>query len=166
MPHLSEKIRDAFNEQINVELNSAYSYLGMAVYATEATLMGAASWLRLQAEEELGHATKLIDYMTDRGGGVELKGISQPPINFESLRDVFRNVLEHERKVTASIYRMYDLVAQERDYAAQALLDWYVNEQVEEENSALEVLRMLELAGDSGPGLLMVDRRLAERARA
>lgn len=165
MPRLSQKIADALNEQINVELSSAYTYLAMSAYCREQNLPGAANWLRLQWEEELGHATRLIDYMAERGGRVTLKAIAKPAAGFKGLLDVFQQVLKHEQAVTAAIYKIYDLAVSEQDYAAQTLLQWYVNEQVEEENSAEEVIRMLEMAGESGPGLLMVDRRLAERAR-
>jgi ferritin len=165
MPRLSQKITEALNEQINVELSSAYTYLAMSAYCQEQNLPGAASWLRLQWEEELAHATKLIDYVAERGGTVSLKAIEQPSGRFNSLLDVFRQVLKHEQEVTAAIYKIYDLAVSEKDYAAQTLLQWYVNEQVEEENTPAEIIRMLEMAGESGPGLLMVDRRLGERTR-
>jgi ferritin len=166
MPQLSQRIKDALNQQINMELASAYTYLSMSAWADEVNLQGAASWLRLQWEEELGHATKLIDYMAERGGGVQLKPIPEPPSSFESLLDVFRQVLQHEEEVTRAIYRIYDLAAEEKDYAVQSLLDWYVNEQVEEENAPAEIISLLEIAGDSPSGLLMVDRRLGERRAA
>lgn len=164
MPALSDTMRDALNEQANAELASAYLYLGMSAFCAGRNLTGAAHWLRLQWQEELGHATKLIDYVTERGGQVVLKAIAQPPDRFGSLADLFRRVLAHEQEVTAAIYRLCDLAAKEKDYAAQALLQWYVDEQVEEEKSAAEVLAMLDLAGDSGAALLMVDRQLAQRA--
>jgi len=166
MPQLSQKIRDALNEQINVELSSAYRYLAMSAHCDETNLKGAASWLRLQWQEELAHATKLIDYMAERGGGVSLKAIAEPPQQFGSLLDVFEKVLHDEQEVTAAIYRIYDAALEERDYAAQALMQWYVQEQVEEENNAQEVVSMLRLAGDSPSGLLLVDRSLAERTSA
>lgn len=165
MPRLSQKITDAFNEQINMELASAYVYLSMSAYCDEQNLPGAATWLRIQWQEELAHATKLIDYLAERGSHVALKAIAEPPAKFKSLLDVFEQVLQHEQDVTASIYRIMDLATTEKDYAAQALLQWYVNEQVEEENQPSEIISMLKLAGDSGSGLMIVDRRLAERAR-
>ena len=165
MPQLSKKMSGALNDQINMELASAYTYLSMSAYCDEASLKGAASWLRVQWEEELAHAMKLIDYIAERGGGITLKAIAQPPSQFDSLLDVFEQVLAHEQKVTAAIHKIYDLAVAENDYASQAFLQWYVNEQVEEESSAAEVISMLRLAGDTGPALLMVDRRLAERAR-
>ncbi len=166
MPQLSAKITDALNQQINDELSSAYAYLAMSAWADTQNLSGSAHWLRLQWQEELGHATKLIDYMAERDGKIVLGAIGQPESSFSSLLQVFERVLEHERGVTASIYRIYDLAVSEKDYAAQALLQWYVEEQVEEENSASEIISMLKLAGDSGSGLLMVDRQLAARAGA
>lgn len=165
MPRLSQQITDAFNEQINMELASAYVYLSMSAYCDEQNLPGAASWLRIQWQEELDHATKLIDYLAERGSHVVLKAIAEPPAQFKSLLDVFEQVLQHEQDVTASIYRIMDLSTTEREYAAQALLQWYVNEQVEEENQPAQIISMLKLAGDSGSGLMIVDRRLAERAR-
>ncbi len=165
MPQLSKKIRDGLNEQINLELESAYTYLSMSSHCDEINLKGAAMWLRIQWEEELLHATKLIDYIAERGGGVRYKAIAQPPAKFANLLDVFRQVLQHEEAVTQAIYKLYDLAAADKDYAVQALLDWYVNEQVEEENAPREIISMLELAGDSPSGLLMVDRHLAGRTR-
>lgn len=165
MPKLSKKLNGALNDQINMELASAYIYLGMSTYCAEADLKGAASWLRIQWGEELEHATKLIDYVGDRGGSVALKAIAQPAGKFKSLLDVFEQVLAHEQKVTVAIHKLYDLAVAEKDPASQAFLQWYVNEQVEEENSPAEIISMLRLAGDTGPALLMIDRHLAERAR-
>ncbi len=165
MPKLSKKMSGALNDQINMELASAYIYLSMSTYCAEADLKGAANWLRIQWEEELEHATKLIDYIGERGGSVTLKAIAQPAGKFKSLLDVFEQVLAHEQKVTAAIHKLYDLAVTEKDPASQAFLQWYVNEQVEEENSPAEIISMLRLAGDTGPALLMIDRHLAERSR-
>jgi ferritin len=163
LPQLSEKMADALNSQINLELSSAYEYLAMSTYCSETNLPGATRWLRMQWEEELSHATKLIDYMAERGSHVALRAISQPSEQFSSLLDVFERVLEHEQEVTQSIHRTYDLALQEKDYATQTLLQWYVTEQIEEENQPAEIISWLRVAGDTGAGLLMVDRRLAER---
>jgi ferritin len=165
MPQLSKKMNGALNDQINGELASAYVYLSMSAYCAEANLKGAASWLRIQWEEELEHAKKLFDYIGERGGTVSLKAIAQPPARFKSLLDVFEQVLAHEQAVTASIHKMYDLAVAEKDYASQSFLQWYVNEQVEEENSPAEIISMLRLAGDSGAALLMMDHHLGERTR-
>ncbi len=166
MPALSSSLLSALNEQINAETYSAYLYLAMSAHCAAENLPGAAHWLRLQWQEELGHATKLVDYVTERGGRVKLGAIAEPPAEFGSPLALFESVLEHEKEVTASIYRLCDLASAEKDHAAQALLQWYVNEQVEEENSAAEIVSMLRLAGDSGSALLMIDRQLAQRAAA
>jgi ferritin len=166
MPKITKSIANLLNDQINRELESAYVYLAMSAWADGENLGGAASWLRLQWEEELAHATKLIDYVGERGGVVALKAISQPPAKYKDLLDVFRQVLAHEEAVSSAINDLYEKAAAAKDYATQTLLDWYVNEQVEEENAPAEVISMLEVAGASGSGLLIVDRRLAERSRA
>ena len=166
MPRISQTIQDALNEQINRELESAYVYLAMSAWADEQNLNGAASWLRLQWQEELLHATKLVDYIAQRGGRLRLKAIAEPPMQYTSLLECFRAVLHHEEDVSVAINNLYDQAAKEKDYATQTLLDWYVNEQVEEENAPAEIISMLELAGDSPSGLLIVDRQLASRTTA
>jgi ferritin len=166
MPRISHTIQSALNEQVNRELASAYVYLQMSAWADEQNLNGASSWLRLQWEEELVHATKLIDYIAERGGAIKLTAIAEPPDQYDDLLDVFRNVLHHEEEVTSAINDIYALAEKEKDYATQTLLDWYVNEQVEEENAPMEIISMLELAGDSPSSLFLVDRQLAERTTA
>jgi ferritin len=166
MPRISPTIQDALNQQINRELASAYVYLAMSAWADEQNLNGAAGWLRLQWQEELMHATKLVDYIAQRGGRIRLTAIAEPPTEYASLLDCFQNVLRHEEQVTAAINDLYSLAEKEKDYATQTLLDWYVNEQVEEENAPAEIISMLELAGDSPSGLLIVDRQLAGRSTA
>lgn len=163
MPRISKKVQKALNEQINRELASAYVYLGMSAWADEQNLSGAASWLRIQWQEELEHATKLVDYIAERGGSIELQAIAAPPKKYASLLDCFRSVLAHEEAVTAAINALYELATQEKDYATKTLLDWYVNEQVEEENQPAEIISMLERVGGEGSGILMVDRYLASR---
>jgi ferritin len=106
-----------------------------------------------------------VDYIANRGGAVKLTAIAEPLAKYKSLLDVFRNVLQHEEDVTAAINGLYDLAASVKDYATQTLLDWYVNEQVEEENQPMEIISLLERVGDSASGLLMIDRHLASRAR-
>ena len=163
MPRISQTIQDALNDQINRELASAYVYLAMSSWADEHNLQGAAGWLRIQWQEELAHATKIVDYITQRGGRIRLKAIAEPPSEYKDLLDIFRNVLRHEEDVSSAINALYDLASKEKDYATQTLLDWYVNEQVEEESAPAEIISMLELAGDSPSGLLLVDRQLASR---
>jgi ferritin len=138
----------------------------MSAWADTQNLIRSAHSLRLQKQEELGHVTKLIDYVAERDGKIVLTGSGQPEANFTSLLQLFETVLEQETSVTTAIYRIYDLAVEEKDYAAQALMQWYVEEQVEEENSASEIICTLKLPEDSGSGLLMVDRELAARAGA
>jgi ferritin len=165
MPRISQTVQDALNDQVNRELASAYVYLAMSAWADQQNLKGAAAWLRIQWEEELQHATKIVDYIAERGGRIRLKAVAEPPSEYKDLLNVFREVLRHEEEVTTAINELYDIAAAEKDYATQTLLDWYVNEQVEEENAPAEIISMLELAGDSPSGLLLVDRQLAGRPR-
>jgi ferritin len=161
---LSQKLQDAINEQINSEFYSAHLYLSMAAYCDTLSLGGFAHWLKMQYSEELEHALKLFDFITDRGGRVVLQAIDQPPIEFESVASVMQMALEHERKVTAMIDSLYELALDERDYSAHVLLEWFVDEQVEEEKNVAEVIKHLEMVGDDGTGLLILDSRLGTRS--
>lgn len=166
MPVLSKRVNQALNDQIGREVYSAYLYLSMSTFCNSRDLPGAAHWLRVQWEEELIHTTKLVDYVTDRGGAVVLGAIDQPPVEFGSLLAVFQQVLAHEQAVSASIYKTYEVCVKEKDYAAQTLLQWYMDEQVEEENTASEIVARLKLAGKDGSALLMIDEQLARRPTA
>jgi len=163
---LSTTLREAINEQIKHELNSAYLYLSMSAYCETLNLSGCASWLRIQWQEEVGHGMKLFDMITSRGGRVTLQGLDQPPSEFTSVHDVFKRVLAHEQKVTGLINDLYGLAVKEKDYAAQAELQWFVTEQVEEEQTASSILAQLEMIGESGAALMMLDRQLGSRAAA
>ena len=160
---LKEKIQTAMNEQIKHELYSAYLYLSMAAYSESVALPGFAHWLQLQAQEEVEHAMKFYHFINERGGRVTLMAIEQPPAEFESPLDIFEMTLEHEQKVTALINGLYKLALEEDDYASQVFLQWFVEEQVEEEATATEILDMLKMAGDKGQALLMMDRQLGQR---
>jgi len=160
---LSKTLQDAMNEQIKNELYSAYIYLSMSAYCEAENLPGFAHWMRLQAQEEVGHAMKFYDFIHDRGGRVALKAIDQPPIEFQSPLDVFEKTLEHEQKVTGMIHNLYALAVQEKDYPSQVFLQWFVDEQVEEEKNASQIVETLKMIGDQGPALIMLDRELAER---
>lgn len=159
----SDKVQDALNDQITHEFYAAYLYLSMMNHFEAESLPGFAHWMRLQSQEELAHAMKIVDFLNDRGGRVELHGIDKPPAKFDSPLSAMRAALEHERKVTKQIEELYELAQQEKDYPAQILLQWFIAEQVEEEKSASEIVDHLELAGDSGSALLMADERLAGR---
>ncbi len=160
---LSKKMLDALNEQIKEELASAYIYLSMAAYYESINLPGFAHWMRGQSQEELAHAFKFYDYIHDRGGRVVLQALGQPPVDFDGPTDVFGKTLEHEQFITGCIHKLYALAAEEKDYASLSILQWFVNEQVEEEKTAGEILHMLKMIGDKGQGLILLDRQLAQR---
>jgi ferritin len=160
---LSKNLQDAMNEQIKNELYSAYLYLSMSAYCEAANLPGFAHWMRVQAQEEEAHAMKFYDFIYERGGRVVLQAIDQPPVEFPSPLAVFEQTLEHEQKVTAMIHDLYTLAVEEKDYASQAFLQWFVTEQVEEEASASQILETLKMIGDKGHALIMLDRQLGRR---
>lgn len=162
---LGQAVQDALNEQIKNELYSAYLYLSMSAFCESANFPGAAKWLSVQAKEEVGHAMKFYGYIHDRGGQVILQAISQPPAKFPSLLAIFQQALEHERKVTGMINHLYEVASKENDYATQVLLQWFINEQVEEERNASQIVDDLTRAGDHLPVVLMVDARLGERGK-
>jgi ferritin len=163
---ISQKLQNAINEQINSEFYAAHLYLSMAAFCDTRSLGGFSHWLKLQYSEELSHAMKLFDFITDRGGRVVLQAIRQPPVEFESVATVMRMALEHEQQVTASIDGLYELALEERDYSAHVLLEWFVDEQVEEEKSLTEIIDHLEMIGNDGTGLLLLDSRLGARTGA
>ncbi|MCD6156277.1 MAG: ferritin [Candidatus Atribacteria bacterium] len=160
---LSKKLEDALNEQIKNELYSAYLYLAMAAQCEAQNLNGFAHWLKVQAKEEISHGMKIYDFVNDRGGRVILKAIEQPPVEFGTPLDMFKKVLEHEQKVTSMINQLYQLAKEENDYPAQVMLQWFINEQVEEEKNASYILGILNYTEGKGQGLLMLDRELGKR---
>ena len=159
----SKNLEQAVNEQIKNELYSGYLYLAMAAQCESMNLKGFAHWLKVQAREELGHAMKLYDFVNDRGGRVVLEAIDKPPVEYRSLQEMFEAVYKHEQKVTGLINKLYEMDKAENDYPLQVHLQWFIDEQVEEEKNASEILAMLKLTGESGSGLLMLDRALGER---
>lgn len=160
---VSKKMQDALNGQMNAELYSAYLYLAMAAYYEDTDLPGFANWMRVQAQEEMTHAMKFYDYLVQRGARVVLDTIEKPPFEWESPLNVSEHVLEHEKKVTGLINDLVNLALEEKDHATNNFLQWYVAEQVEEEESVGAVLQKVKLAADSSSGLLMVDSELAQR---
>jgi ferritin len=160
---LSSNLQAAFNDQINKELFSAYLYLGMSAWCESANLPGAARWLQAQAQEEQGHAMKFYGFVHDRGGKVALGAVAKPEQEFASLLDLFEQVLDHERKVTASINGLYKAALTDGDYPSQVLLQWFITEQVEEEKNATAIVEILKMVGTQGASLFMVDRQLGAR---
>lgn len=161
---LSAKLLSALNEQITREFHSAYIYLGMAAYLDAQNLPGMAKWMRVQAQEEMGHALKIFDFVLERGGEVKLGTIDAVSTEYESPAAAFRAALEHEKKITASINALYELARQENDYPTQVMLHWFIEEQVEEEDNVGRAAEMVARAEGHPPVLLMVDHRLGERS--
>ena len=133
----TKAVQAAINDQIAMELESAYVYLSMAAYFDENNLPGFSHWMRMQHQEELEHAMKLFDFMLDNGGHVVLKALAKPPAQFKGALAVMKQSLKHEQKVTASITRLYELAVKEKDYPAQILLQWFISEQTEEEKTVI-----------------------------
>lgn len=161
---LNPTVQQALNDQVQKELHSAYIYLSMAAYFEAENLAGAASWMRQQASEEQAHAMKIFDFIIDRGGRAALQAIDAPPADFASPLAVFQASYAHEQKVTKSIHDLYALAVQEGDYPTQVMLQWFIDEQVEEEKNASAIMAQLQMVGDSPAALLMIDRQLAARA--
>jgi len=160
---ISTTLQKTLNEQINKELFSSYLYLSMSAYFENQNLPGFAKWMRVQAEEEYEHAMKFFAHIVDRGGKVELKAIAAPQVEWKSNLEVVKEVLKHEEFVTASINALYDQALAEKDYPAQIMLQWFVNEQVEEEKNAAELVHLVDVMGGSGSSLVMLDVQLGKR---
>jgi len=160
---LSETLTKALNDQVNAEMYSAYLYLSMSAYAEGAGLKGAANWLYLQTREEMAHAMHMYRYVLDRGATPELQAIAAPDAAFADLKDVFERVLAHEKLVTERINDIATLAMKENDHACYQFMMWYVNEQVEEEAGAADILSKLSFIGDNKGHLLALDNELAAR---
>jgi len=160
---LSKSMQEAINEQIKNELYSGYLYLSMAAYFESQTLPGFAHWMRLQDAEERMHAMKFFNYVLDRGGVVTLQAIDAPETEFKGPLQVFEQVLEHEKKVTGMIHKLYELALKEKDYATQVELQWFITEQVEEEKNASEIIEKLRMVEAKRQGVLMLDHELGQR---
>ena len=160
---LSKTLEDALNEQLNKEYYSAFLYLSMSSHFESINLLGMASWMRMQYEEEVLHGLKIFDMIIDMEGTVALKQVDGPPTKFDSVIGVFEKTLEHERNVTKMINEIYALAQKENNYAVQSALQWFIDEQVEEEKSVLEIVNQLKMIGDETTPLLMLDNKLSTR---
>jgi len=161
---ISKTVEAAINEQMRHEFYSAHLYLSMSAWAEANNLSGAAHWLRAQFGEEQGHAMKFYKYVVEQGGRVTVGALAQPPAEWTSLLDLYQQVLEHEKKVTALLVKLYETTVAEKDYASQFLLQWFISEQIEEESNATKIIDAIKMVGNSGTSLYMVDRQLAARA--
>jgi ferritin len=160
---MNAKVEKALNEQIHAEFFSFYLYLTVAAYFTAHHLDGFAHWMRIQAQEEFGHAMKLLDYLAERGGTVELMALDAPQREWASPSTAIEAVLNHEQHISQRINKIVDLATAENDHATTVLMHWYVNEQVEEEATADTLFHQVKMVEDSPHGLLMIDRELAGR---
>lgn len=163
---LSRKIQDALNTQLNLELASSYAYLAMTAWFEASALPGMAHWMRIQSDEERVHAMKLFDHLCDRGGKVVLQAIERQKAEWESPLAVFQAALANEQKVTRAINSLYVLAQKEGDYPSQVMLQWFINEQVEEERSATTAVEQLQMAKGAPSALLMLDQMFAARPAA
>ena len=160
---IGKKMEKALNGQINAELYSSYLYLSMATYFNSIDLPGFANWMRIQHQEEEFHGLKFFDYIQERGGRVTLQTIEAPPTEWSSPLNAFEETLKHEQKVTGLINDLVFLAREERDNAAEIFLQWFVTEQVEEEDNVNTILAQLRLIKDKPQGLFMLDKDLGQR---
>lgn len=160
---ISTEMEKAFNDQINAEFYSEYLYLSMKAYVSKLNLPGFVNWFTVQVQEEHAHAMGMFDYVISRGGKIALQAIDKPEIDWESPLEVFEHVLKHEQLVTSLINKLMDVAEQSHDRAALSFLDWYLKEQVEEENNVSNVLATLRLIKNDANALLLLDKDLATR---
>jgi ferritin len=163
---MEKKIVEELNEQIREELYSAYLYLSMASYFHAKGLRGFAKWMEVQFEEEMAHAMKFYHYLNSRGERVVLKEISSPPTEWNSPKEAFEEALKHEQHISSRIHYLVELSEETKDRATFNFLQWFVEEQVEEEESVREVLDKLALVGENdGKALYFLDKELGERGK-
>ena len=163
---VSTALQEAFIRHINAEFYSSYLYLSMSTYCDSIDLPGFAHWMRIQSQEEYDHAMRLLTYLEDRDGRVTLLPIEQPPIDFDSVEDVMTQTLRHEQQVSQLINQLYSVAAESADFASQVMLQWFVNEQVEEEKTARDVIASLDKVAGRSDALLLLDREMAARTPA
>ncbi len=162
---ISKTMQDALNAQINSEQASAQLYLAMSAHCEGKSFKGFANWLMVQASEETAHAMKLITFLLDRGGKLELKPIVAPPTDFGGIIQVFEQTLAHEKGITSKINALFELARNEKDYASEITLQWYVTEQVEEEANVGQIVEHLRAVGDQGGGIWYLDSKMGKRGK-
>lgn len=160
---MTDDLAETFNDQITMELGSSIAYLQMAAYFEGRNLVGMASWMRQQAEEEKEHAHKFIDFVLDRGNDVKIGSVKAPKSEFESPEQVFEAALAQEQAVSASIHDIYRLASDKDDLACFPLLQWFINEQNEEESTVETILERVRLAGGDSSAILLLDAELGAR---
>lgn len=160
---LNKKIEQELNKQLNKELFSSYLYMSMSAYFQSVDLLGFANWMHIQAQEEMVHAEKFYNFINERNGRVVLEAIDRPQSEWESPLNAFKDSLKHEEFITASINDIVGISMEEKDYATQIFLQWFVTEQVEEEASVNEIINKLKLMKDAPGGIFMLDKELSQR---
>ncbi len=160
---ISERLEKEINKQINAEFYSAYLYLSMSAYLSSINLNGFANWMRIQYQEEMDHAMRLYNYVIERGGKITLEAIEKPQTQWNGILDVIEHVYKHEQHVTSLINNLMTIALEEKDHASVSFLQWFVDEQVEEEASVDEILQQLKLIDGKGAGLFMLDREAKAR---
>ncbi|QIW09969.1 ferritin [Francisella sp. LA112445] len=159
---LSKKLLNALNDQFNYELESANIYLAMAGYTEDLGLGGFTNWFMAQYEEELFHAKKIMKFINDKNGRIEVKSVAAPQNNFSSLLEVFETTLKHEEEVTTKFYDLMDIALEEREHSTKSFLQWFIDEQVEEEATVCDMINKIKLVKDSG--LYLLDQEAAKRS--
>ncbi|WP_372370726.1 ferritin [Candidatus Uabimicrobium sp. HlEnr_7] len=160
---LNDQLQEALNRHMNSEFFSSYMYLSMAAYFDSIHYKGFAHWAQEQANEELGHAMKMYQYILDKGGKIVLLPIEGPPTTWDSCLGAFEEVYKHEQKVTQQINSLYEICQENKDYATQTFLHWFITEQVEEESMSSEIVERIKLAGNSNSAVLLIDSELGSR---
>jgi ferritin len=161
---MNDRVRQLLNDQIAHEFQAAYTYLAIAAHFEAENFEGFAKWMRVQAKEETEHAMKLFDYLVERGERISLGSLDAPKPDYGTPLDAFRTALEHERKVTGQINAIYEAAGEAKDYPTVVMLQWFIGEQVEEENLTGTAVDQLERAGDNKAALLFLDGRFGARA--
>lgn len=163
---MSDNLKNAINAQINAELWSAYLYLSMSMDAEAKGHKGVANWFYIQFREEQDHARIFMNYLNSRDEKVQLMPVESVPTEWNSVLDMFKQTLEHERKVTAMINNLSAIAAQDNDFASANRLVWFIDEQIEEEESAREMIAAFEAVEGNKYGMYMLDKELAARTYA
>ncbi|HLO60680.1 MAG TPA: ferritin [Bacteroidales bacterium] len=160
---INKKVEEVLNKQVNAEFWSAYLYLSMAAWCENKGFKGFANWMRVQFHEETTHALKIYNFILERAGEVKLQPIAAVETSWDSLLNIMEDTYEHECKVTALIHGCYEVAMAEKDYATSTMLQWFIDEQVEEESNALEIIDVLKITGEKSGGVFYLDKKLGSR---
>jgi ferritin len=160
---INKKVEQVLNKQVNAEFWSAYLYLSMSAWCESKGMKGFANWMRVQFQEETSHALKIFNYVLNRSGEIKLEPIAAVEVSWQSLLHMFEETYKHECIVTDMIANCYEVAVAEKDHATATMLQWFINEQTEEESNALEIIDQIKLVGEKGEGIYLLDKELATR---